>query len=215
MSRIHFPSHQASSPGPQTEGRTIRWARRYDLLVFLFTLGQAGRLRSRTADLAQLTPGEAVLDVGCGTGDLTLDIYRRVGSTGLVAGIDAAPEMVARARQKARHRQMAIDFRVEPVEALSFADQTFDVVVSSLVFHHLPDTLKRQGLAEIHRVLKPGGRLLLVDFFGPSHDFLLHSSFQSSLPDLLPLFDGAGFLQVEWERGPFPTLCSIRGRTAL
>lgn len=215
MSRIHLPSHQASSPGPQTEGRTIRWARRYDLLVFLFTLGQAGRLRSRTADLAQLTPGEAVLDVGCGTGDLTLQISRRIGSTGLVAGIDAAPEMVARARQKARHRQMAIDFRVEPVEALSFADQTFDAVASSLVFHHLPAALKRQGLAEIHRVLKPGGRLLLVDFFGPSHGFLLHSSFQSSLPDLLPLLDEAGFLQVEWERGPFPALCSIRGRTAL
>jgi SAM-dependent methyltransferase len=88
-------------------------------------------------------------------------------------------------------------------------------LVSSLVFHHLPDKLKRQGLAEIHRVLKPGGRLLLVDFFGPSHGFLLHSPFQSSLPDLLPLLDEAGFLQVEWERGPFPALRSIRGRTAL
>jgi ubiquinone/menaquinone biosynthesis C-methylase UbiE len=214
MSRIHLSSHQASSSSPYTEGRTIRWAGRYDLLVFLFTLGQAGRLRSRTADLAQLTPGEAVLDVGCGTGDLILEVSRRVGSSGLVAGIDAAPEMVARARQKARRRHLAIDFRVEPVEQLSFAYQTFDVVVSSLVFHHLPDGLKQQGLAEIYRVLKPGGRLLLVDLLGPTHRFLLHSHLQTTLPDLLPLLDEAGFLQVEWQRGPFPALGSIRGRTA-
>src|ERR1700730_5297681 len=116
MSRIHLSSRHSYSTGPHTEGRTIRWAGRYDLLLFLFTLGQAGRLRSRTADLAQLTPGESVLDVGCGTGDLTLEVSRRVGSTGLVAGIDAAPEMVARARQKAKRRHLALDFRVEAVE---------------------------------------------------------------------------------------------------
>ena len=109
---------------------------------------------------------------------------------------------------------MAIDFRVEPVEALSFADQTFDVVVSSLVFHHLPDGLKRRALAEIRRVLKPKGRLLLVDLVGPTHGFLLRSHLQTTLPELLPLFDEAGFLQVEWQRGPFPALGFIRGRTA-
>ena len=214
MTRLHLSFHRASESVPHTEGRTIRWARRYDLLVFLFTLGQAGRLRSRTADLARLIPGEAVLDVGCGTGDLTLEVARRVGSSGLVAGIDAATEMVERARKKARRRHMTVDFRVEPVEKLSFADQTFDVVVNSLVFHRLPDALKQQALAEIHRVLKPGGRLLLVDLLGPTHGFLLHSHLQTTLPDLLPLLDEAGFLQVEWQRGPFPTLGFIRGRTA-
>ncbi len=212
MSRSTLFPHKASSP--QTEGRTIHWAARYDLLVFLLTLGQAPALRSRTADLALLTAGEAVLDVGCGTGDLTLQVARRVGSSGLVAGIDAAPEMIARARQKATRRHMAIDFRAEPVEALSFADHTFDVVVSSLVFHHLPDALKRRGLVEMQRVLKPGGRVLLVDLLGPTHGLLLHSHLQTSLPDLLPLLDEAGFSQVEWRRGPFPTLGYIRGQIA-
>ena len=212
MSRPSLSPHEASSP--QTEGRTIHWAGRYDLLVFLLTLGMAPALRARTADLALLTAGEAVLDVGCGTGDLALQVARRVGSSGLVAGIDAAPEMIARARQKARRRHMTIDFRVEPVEALSFADQTFDVVVSSLVFHHLPDALKRRGLVEMQRVLKPGGRVLLVDLLGPTHGLLLHSHLQTGLPDLLPLFNEAGFSQVEWKRGPFPTLGYIRGRRA-
>lgn len=214
MSRLHHSFHRASESAPHTQGRTIRWACRYDLFVFLFTLGQAGRLRSRTADMARLIPGEAVLDVGCGTGDLTLEVARRVGSSGLVAGIDAAPEMVVRARQKAGRRHLAIDFRVEPVETLSFADQTFDVVVSSLVFHHLPDGLKREALAEIRRVLKPGGRLLLVDLLGPTPAFLLHSHLQTTLPDLLPLLDEAGFLQVECQRGPFPALGFLRARTA-
>lgn len=211
MSRTHLSPDETSRP--QTEGRTIRWARRYDLLVFLLTLGQAPVFRSRTADLAQLTLGESVLDVGCGTGDLAQHVYRHVGSSGLVAGIDAAPEMIARARHKAKHRNMTIDFRVEPVEALSFADHTFDVVVSSLVFHHLPPALKQQGLAEIQRVLKPGGRLLLVDFLKPSHRLLLHSSLQEGLQDLLPLLDDAGFFQVEWKPGPFPQLGYIRGKT--
>ena len=214
MSRPTFSAHEVARP--QTEGRTIRWAAHYDLLVFLLTLGRAAKLRSRTADLAQLTTGEAVLDVGCGTGDLALQVYRRVGPTGQVAGIDASPEMVARARQKAARQHMTIDLRVEPVEALSFADQTFDVVVSSLVFHHLPPALKQRGLVEIQRVLKPGGRLLLVDFLDGSHGFLhTHAPMQTSLPALLPLLVAAGFLQVEWKRGPFPALIYIQGQKAL
>ncbi|HEY7356179.1 MAG TPA: methyltransferase domain-containing protein [Ktedonobacterales bacterium] len=155
----HFHAH-----APHTAGRVIHWAARYDLFVPLFTFGRVRRLRSRIADLVQAQPGDAILDVGCGPGDLALLLARRVGSGGMAAGIDASPEMIARARQKAGRRGLTVDFRLEPVEALSFADHTFDGVVSSLMYHHLPADLKPQALASIARVLKPGGRVCIVDF---------------------------------------------------
>jgi len=133
--------HQHTSPentGPVTEGRTIHWATRYDLFVSLVMLGRAAAFRRRTADLAHLQAGEAVLDVGCGTGDLTFAVEKQVGPNGKIVGIDAAPEMITRARQKATRLGSAVDFRVEPVEVMSFADHTFDVVICSLAFHHFP-----------------------------------------------------------------------------
>ncbi|MDQ2717588.1 MAG: class I SAM-dependent methyltransferase, partial [Chloroflexota bacterium] len=78
MSRNSYSVAETSQV--HTQGRTIHWANRYDLLVFLLTLGQARILRSRTADLVRVAPGEAVLDIGCGTGDLTMQIRRRAGS---------------------------------------------------------------------------------------------------------------------------------------
>jgi ubiquinone/menaquinone biosynthesis C-methylase UbiE len=155
---VHTASH------PHTEGMVIHWATLYDLLVPLSTFGRVHRVRRAIADLVQVGPGDAALDVGCGPGDLALVLAQRVGPDGLVAGIDASPEMIGRARQKARRRGISVDFRNDPVEALSFADQVFDTVVSSFVVHHLPADLKRHAMASIARVLKPGGRVYLIDF---------------------------------------------------
>jgi ubiquinone/menaquinone biosynthesis C-methylase UbiE len=149
---------------PKTEGTVIHWADHYDLLVRLLTLGRDRRLRTLTADRVQAQPGEAVLDFGCGTGDLALVLARRVGAAGRVVGIDASPEMIAQAQKKASKQNIAVGFRLEPVERLSFPDQTFDRAVSSLMYHHLPGDLKRQALESIARVLKPGGSLVIVDY---------------------------------------------------
>ena len=75
--------------------------------------------------------------------------------------------MIARANRKAVRRDLAIKFQIGVIEQLSFPDQSFDVVLSTFMMHHLPDDLKRRGLAEIARVLKPGGRLLVLDMKGP------------------------------------------------
>jgi ubiquinone/menaquinone biosynthesis C-methylase UbiE len=163
-------------------------------------LGQAQALRRRTVDLAQLQAGETVLDVGCGTGDLTLAAQRRVGPTGEVCGVDPGSEMVEVARQKALHANRPIAFQVGVIEDLPFPDNTFDVVLSSLMMHHLPDDLKPTGLAEIRRVLKPAGRLLIVDFKRPTAwvakvvlTLMLHGGLRTGVQDLPDRLAQAGF----------------------
>jgi ubiquinone/menaquinone biosynthesis C-methylase UbiE len=170
MHTVHGHGHRHGNRHPhahkaavRTEGRLIRWARFYDPLIWLKLLGQTHKLRALPLDVADIRPGEQVLDVGCGTGDVTLAAARRVGPGGAVYGIDAAPEMVDVARSKARRRGLPAQFMVEPVEALSFSDGSFDVVLSSLMMHHLPGELRRRALAEIWRVLRPGGRVVIVD----------------------------------------------------
>lgn len=158
----HRHIHARTDP-PPTSGRLIRSARFYDLRVGLMFLGQLKKLRSLTVDLAGLRPGERVLDVGCGTGDVAFLAARRVGAGGSVWGIDAAPEMIEVARGKARRSGLPAQFAVEAVESLSFPDGSFDVVLSSLMVHHLPPDLRQRALAEIRRVLRPGGRIAIVD----------------------------------------------------
>jgi len=166
----HF--HSIEQP-PQTEGLLIRWASYYDVAVTLTTLGQSRRLRKTTVDRALIQPGDTVLDVGCGTGEVTL-LAKTRAKQGSVFGIDPAPEMIAVARKKAARKRLEIDFRVGVIEALPFPDSSIDVVTSSLMMHHLPEDLRVRGLSEVYRVLKPGGLLLIADFMRTTGSFLNH-----------------------------------------
>jgi demethylmenaquinone methyltransferase/2-methoxy-6-polyprenyl-1,4-benzoquinol methylase/phosphoethanolamine N-methyltransferase len=197
----HFHSHENPV---QTEGRLIRWASSYDFLTNILTLGQAKRLRTMTVDGALLKPGERMLDVGCGTGGVTIPAKQRVGAAGSAAGIDPSPEMIAVARGKAQRKGLEIDFRIGVIEALPFPDATFDVVTSSLMMHHLPEHLQVKGLAEIYRVLKPGGRLLIADMVSPKasggnhmmNALAMHSHVKFGIEDLRATLKGAGFEEI-------------------
>ena len=199
---------QVQSDSVITTGKTIRGAGYYDRLVALLTLGRGRALRKRTIALARIAPGEDVLDVGCGTGKITTRAKARTGPNGSADGIDPAPEMIAVARQKAARAGLDIDYRVAAVEALPFAAATFDVVMSSLMMHHLPEGLKPHALAEIRRVLKPGGRLVVVDFKRPTSRlgrlapvWLLHRSVAADNLQALPAMLHRGRLRRRRGRG--------------
>ncbi len=166
----HFThSHQTAPPEEvtgETPGIVLNWGWRYDLMVSVFDVLSLGKLRAarrRALDLAELDSGAAVLDVGCGTGTLALEAAERVGKTGRVVGVDASPQQIARARSKAARRRLPVELRVGLIEGLPLPDASFDAALSTLMMHHLPDDLKTRGLSEILRVLKPGGRLVVVD----------------------------------------------------
>ena len=107
----------------ETEGAVIRWAPYYDFVTNLLTLGHARLLRKLTVDHALIKPGDSVLDVGCGTGEVTL-LAKTRAKEGKVYGVDPAPEMIAVARNKAARKKLDIDFRVGVIESLPFPGRT-------------------------------------------------------------------------------------------
>ena len=185
-----------------TSGLVLHRAFGYDLLVGLLSLGRERTYREKTLELAGVKLGESVLDVGCGTGTLAIAAKRHIGSAGKVYGIDASPEMIARARKKAKKAAVDVAFENAFVESLPFPDATFDVVLSTTMLHHLPDKARRQCLREVRRVVKPAGRLLAVDFGGPVRErrswvAKFHRHGRIDLGRLSPLVSEAGLKIVQ------------------
>ncbi len=205
---------ERSNGSPQTRGRVIHWANHYDRLIKLLTLGKEEAIREMTLELAKVSPGEKVLDVGCGTGSLTVMAKRMVGPAGEVCGIDPAPEMIDVARRKSASAEAEVDLRVGLIEAIPFPDGAFDAVLSSLMIHHLPDDVKKTGFAEVHRVLIPGGRMLAVDIepsglplLGALFTHLIgHGKMRGNVTRLPAMLQEAGFTRVEVGRTGFSPL---------
>lgn len=157
--------HPRSAVARRTAGVTLDHAAPlYDWLAPLITLGSEHRLHRRmVADLALDRPA-AVLDVGCGTGTLTRQIYDALPADGPrhVCGVDAAEAMIAVANHKAGNRP-GLEFAAALAEELPWPAGSFERVLSTFFFHHLNFNLKVKSLAEIWRVLRPGGRAAILD----------------------------------------------------
>ena len=207
--------HPQPSETPGSSNRVIHWARSYDLLVWVLTLGRDRAFREKTLDLAQVAPGESVLDIGCGTGTLAIAAKRRVGSLASVTGIDASPYMIARARKKARSVGAEVTFATADVESLPYATGTFDVILSTVMLHHLSDEARLKCIGEVRRVLKPGGRFLALDFGGAAAERRtragrMHNHAHFNLLELVPQLRAAGLSRLESGPAGFRDLRFVR-----
>jgi demethylmenaquinone methyltransferase/2-methoxy-6-polyprenyl-1,4-benzoquinol methylase len=163
-----------------------RVAGNYDALNSVMTAGLHHRWRERAADRAELGPGDSALDVCCGTGDLSLELSGRVGPGGHVVGCDFSEPMLDLAREKATGRQ-AQGLRFEWADALQmpYDGERFDAVTVGFGLRNLADV--DRGLREMARVLKPGGRVVILEITQPTRPPL--STFYSLWFDrIVPLF---------------------------
>ncbi|MCC6179348.1 MAG: class I SAM-dependent methyltransferase [Chloroflexi bacterium] len=162
---VDRPFSRLFSGSPQsahTRGRTFGMPRYYDFIASLFFLGRRRASYSVLISAAGVRPSQRVLDVGCGPGYFARLLAEVVGPDGLVVGVDPSAEMIGYAHRKAS-RIGQLQFQIGTAEALSFPDEQFDTVVSTLVMHHLPEDLRVPALCEMRRVLRPGGTLLVAD----------------------------------------------------
>lgn len=121
--------------------------------------------RQRVIDLVALKGNERLLDAGCGTGMIPLRIAVQYPGCA-VQGVDISPNMIAAARRDAEQQGLAVDFRVGSILDLPYPDESFDVVITNIMYHHLDLAEKRQAVVETARVLTPGGRYVSAEF-GP------------------------------------------------
>jgi demethylmenaquinone methyltransferase/2-methoxy-6-polyprenyl-1,4-benzoquinol methylase/phosphoethanolamine N-methyltransferase len=198
----------APSPDPRiedvaTRGQFVPMSRFYDAMTWILSLGRERQLRERTVALARVEPGDRVLEVGCGTGSLTIAAKAVAGPAGEVYGIDPSKQMIAAARRKAARKGVDVRFESGAGEKLRFGDGEFDRVLCSLVLHHLPPDLKVAVLTEIRRVLKPGGIFLAVDFGPGGHSLVGHLGLARHVhghqqpEQVSELLTGAGFIDIE------------------
>jgi demethylmenaquinone methyltransferase / 2-methoxy-6-polyprenyl-1,4-benzoquinol methylase len=165
-----FDVAQGTLEEPAVQAMFDRIARIYDLLNTVMTAGLHHRWRCRAAELAELKPGDHVLDVATGTGDLAFELARRVGPTGAVIGADFSEPMLAVAREKAAAAGAsggAAEVRFDQANALAlpYRNREFDAATIGFGARNLSDLAL--GLRELARVVKPGGRVVVLEMTTP------------------------------------------------
>jgi demethylmenaquinone methyltransferase / 2-methoxy-6-polyprenyl-1,4-benzoquinol methylase len=160
----------ARAPGtleePQVQAMFDRIARLYDRMNSVMTAGLHHTWRRRAADLADLRPGDRALDVACGTGDLTLELAARVAPGGEVVGCDFAEKMLELARVKDVPAGAEVRFESGNALALDYADGEFAAATVGFGARNFSDL--DRGLSEMVRVVRPGGRVVVLEITQPS-----------------------------------------------
>jgi demethylmenaquinone methyltransferase/2-methoxy-6-polyprenyl-1,4-benzoquinol methylase len=176
------PERSSAEFSAQVRGMFDRIAGVYDVMNRVMTAGLDSGWRERAADRAELEPGDSALDVCCGTGDLTLELARRVGPEGRVVGCDFSEAMLELARAKEDRARLGAaqaiagngsDGGMAPLEFewadaldLPYAEDSFDAVTVGFGVRNLSDL--RAGIGELTRVLRPGGRVVILELTQPS-----------------------------------------------
>jgi demethylmenaquinone methyltransferase/2-methoxy-6-polyprenyl-1,4-benzoquinol methylase len=155
------PPSSGTLPETQVRAMFDRIARFYDRMNSVMTGGMHHRWRARAADLATLRPGDRALDVATGTGDLAIELQRRVADAGEVVGLDFSESMLELARAKAP----GIRFEQGNALALPYADGEFAAATVGFGARNFSDL--RAGLAELRRVVRPGGRVVVLEITAP------------------------------------------------
>jgi len=162
------PERDSEEFATQVRGMFDRIAGVYDLMNSAMTAGLHHQWRERAVDRAEVGPGSDALDVCCGTGDLTLALRRRIGPDGRVVGCDFSEPMLEIARRKSGEEGLAVEFGWADALDLPYGDASFDAVTVGFGARNLADLQK--GLGEIARVLRPGGRLAILEITRPQRE---------------------------------------------
>ena len=220
-----IPRRDSEEFATEVRGMFDRIAGVYDLMNSAMTAGLHHQWRERAVDRAQVGPGSDALDLCTGTGDLALALRRRIGADGRVVGSDFSEAMLDLARRKSGEEGLPVEFGWADALDLPYGDESFDAVTIGFGARNLADLGK--GLSEMARVLRPGGRLVILEITRPQREPL--SSFYSlwfdrlvpvigsfagdseaysylpnsvrSFPDpqrLAAMIDAAGFTEIRW-----------------
>jgi demethylmenaquinone methyltransferase/2-methoxy-6-polyprenyl-1,4-benzoquinol methylase len=164
MSQTHFGFETVDETQKATKVRGVfdSVARKYDVMNDVMSLGMHRAWKAYTVAVADLRPGQQVLDIAGGTGDLTRAFARKVGASGTVVHTDINEAMLRQGRDRLLDEGLALPTTICDAEALPFAAGSFDLV--SVAFGLRNMTHKERALAEMARVLRDGGRLLVLEF---------------------------------------------------
>ena len=162
------PSRDSEQFASDVRGMFDRIAGVYDVMNSAMTAGLHHQWRQRAVDRAEVGPGSDVLDLCCGTGDLAFELRRRIGADGRVVGSDFSEPMLELARRKSGELGLPVEFGWADALELPYGDASFDAVTIGFGARNLADLPR--GLSEMARVLRPGGRLVILEITRPQRE---------------------------------------------